>query len=147
MELVPWRPFGEVGSLRREKEGMWKRFFGEPLTPHRIPEGWIIPVDISEAEDHIEVRVELPGVEAKDIDAHLTGDLLTLQGEKRKADHLSQRPYHCREIYSGPFHRSFLLPAEADGEKVTARLKDGTLTMVIPKAANPNKRRVAIRID
>lgn len=135
MELVPWRPFREVGSLRREMEGMWKRLQNDE---------WIPPVDISETEDHILVTVELPGIEVKDIDVSLAGDLLTLKGEKRKADHLQQFPYYCQEIYSGPFQRSFRLPSEAKGENIAAGFKNGVLTVTIAKAANPTGKRIEI---
>jgi HSP20 family protein len=83
MELVPWRPFREVGTLRREMDELWNRFFGETRLPRVFGREWIPSVDISETNENLVAAVELPGLEAKDIDVSISGDLLAIKGEKK----------------------------------------------------------------
>jgi HSP20 family protein len=84
MELVPWRPFGELTPFRKEMDRLWKRFFGEPPFPGFVSEEWLPSVDISEAKDKLLIKAELPGLEAKDINLSISGDILTIKGEKEK---------------------------------------------------------------
>jgi HSP20 family protein len=85
MELTPWRPFGrELGTLRREMDDLWSRFFGERPLAGRLAEEWSPSVDLSETKDNFTVKAELPGLEAKDIDVSLSGDVLTPSRARRK---------------------------------------------------------------
>jgi len=67
MELVPWRPFGEVSSVRREMDRLWNRFLGETPLARTLTDEWLASVDISETEDKLLIKAELPGLEAKDV--------------------------------------------------------------------------------
>jgi len=85
MELVPWRPFGgELSSLRREMDNLWNRFFGKTPLARRVTEEWWPSVDMSETKDSFIVKAELPGLDAKDVDVSISGDVLTIKGEKKK---------------------------------------------------------------
>lgn len=86
MELVPSRPFGELRTLRREMDELWNRFFGETRLPKVIGEEWVPSVDISETKENLVAAVELPGLGAKDIDVSISGDLLTIKGEKKREE-------------------------------------------------------------
>jgi HSP20 family protein len=87
MELIPWSPFGrEVSTLRKEMDDLFGRFFGDfPLT-RRMQEEWAPRVDISETKDSYVVKAELPGLEAKDVNVSVSGDVLTVKGEKKKEE-------------------------------------------------------------
>ncbi|PKN62374.1 MAG: molecular chaperone [Deltaproteobacteria bacterium HGW-Deltaproteobacteria-15] len=146
MELVPWRPFQEVGNLRWEMDEMWKRFFGENVANRFRSGKWMPSMDITEKEDHILVTVELPGFEPGDIDVRVTGDLLTLRGEKSKEEIGPEEHYCCREINSRTFHRSFRLPADVEGEMVKAVFRNGVLRMSLPKTTADEKKKVRINI-
>ena len=146
MELVPWRPFQEVGNLRWEMDEIWKRFLGENVANRFRSEKWMPSMDITEKEDHILVTVELPGFEPGDIDVRVTGDLLTLKGEKRKEEVEPEEHYYCREINSRTFHRTFRLPADVEGEMVKAVFKNGVLRMRLPKTTADEKKKIRINI-
>ena len=60
MELVPWRPFRELGSFRREMDRLWNRFLGETPFARTFTEEWLSSVDISETEDKLLIKAELP---------------------------------------------------------------------------------------
>jgi HSP20 family protein len=146
MELVPWRPFQEGGSLQRELDDIWKRFFGETGGTRLQTDKWMPSMDITEKEDHILIAVELPGFEPGDIEVRVAGDLLTLKGEKRREEIETEHQYYCREIISRTFHRTLRLPADVEGEMARAVFKNGVLRMSLPKtlAAESKKTRIPI---
>ena len=86
MELVPWRPLRGVSTLRREMDDIWNRFLGEIPFSRAITEEWWPSADISETKDKLLIKAELPGLDAKDINVSVSGDLLTIKGEKKKEE-------------------------------------------------------------
>ncbi len=108
---------------------------------------WVPAVDIHEYGDRFEFYVDLPGVEPKSVELTLEGGILTLSGD-RVDQNLSKRgedaQYLRTERGRGRFHRRFVLPDTADGEKVNATGKNGVLTVTIPKQAKAMPRRIQI---
>lgn len=127
--LAPWG-----GNLRREMERFFDRF-GEPAwEPFETMTGdWAPRLDVSEEKDAMVVKAEVPGVDPKDIEITLTGDLLTLKGEKEKETEEKEARYHHVERTYGAFLRSVRLPMAVDGSKVTATFKNGVLVVTLPK--------------
>ena len=109
MELAIWRPFGELSSLRREMDRLWDRSLGETPFARTFTESWLPSVDISETKDNFVVKAELPGLEAKDVNVSISGDILTIKGEKKAEEEEKDEHYHCVERYSGSFQRTFQL--------------------------------------
>lgn len=145
MELTPRRPWGEVSRLRREMDDLWNRFFGEtPLRRGGLAE-WIPTVDISEAADKIVVRAELPGMEAKDIDISVSGDTLTIKGEKKEEHEKKEESYYSSERYFGSFQRSFQLPSNVVSDKVDATFKNGILTINLPKSEETKAKKIEVK--
>jgi HSP20 family protein len=110
--------------------------FAEPVwEPFGTIEGgaWAPTLDLSETKDAMIVAAELPGVDAKEIRIALTGDLLTLEGEKDKRTEEKEERYHRVERTYGAFLRSVRLPMAVDGSKVTAMFKNGVLVVTLPK--------------
>jgi HSP20 family protein len=91
------------------------------------------------------VRAELPGVEAKDIDLNLSGDILTVRGEKKEESEKKEKKYFSRESYYGAFERSIRLPAEAQLDNVEAKFKDGVLNVTLPKSENSRSKKIEIK--
>jgi len=94
MDLVPWRPFGELSLSRGEMDKLWDRFFGEKPFVKGFPEGWSPSVDISETEDNLFVKAELPGLEAKDVNVSISVDLLSIKDEKEKEKDEKEEHHH-----------------------------------------------------
>ncbi|HEY0419414.1 MAG TPA: Hsp20/alpha crystallin family protein [Acetobacteraceae bacterium] len=90
-------------------------------------------LNVSESEKEFRIEAELPGVAEKDVQIELTGDLLTLRGEKR--EEREDKAYHIVERSFGSFQRSIRLPFVAKPDSVSATFKDGVLSVVVPKAA------------
>ena len=110
MELVPWRPFGEVSSFLGEMEKLWDRFFGQIPLAGTFTEEWLPSVDISETEDKLLIKAEFPGLETQDVKVSISGDLLTIRREKKKEKEEKDEHHHYMERYSGSFERSFRIP-------------------------------------
>jgi len=154
-DLIPWRrreresaPLTTPWLFRREFDDFVERFFGEePLSTHGIFGRAFSPVvDIVEDENDIIVTAEIPGMEQKDLDVHLAGDVLTIKGEK-KAEHEEKGDnFHRIERSYGSFTRSLSLPCEVQADKVEAGYKNGVLTLKLPKSESCKKKAVKITV-
>ncbi len=127
--LAPWG-----GNLRREMERFFDRFAEPVWEPFEMVAGdWAPKLDVSETKEAMVVTAEMPGVDPKEIEIALTGDLLTLKGEKEKETEEMEERYHRVERTYGAFLRSVRLPMAVDGSKVTAAFKNGVLVVTLPK--------------
>jgi len=147
MELIPWRPFGmEIGALRKEMDDLFNRFLGEfPLT-RRMAEEWRPSVDISETKNNFVVKAELPGLEAKDVNVSISGDMLTIKGEKKKEEEEKDEHHHYVERYYGSFQRTFQLPNTVKTDKIDATFEKGVLKVTLPKKPEAKKKDIEITI-
>lgn len=146
MDLIPWRSFGRnVSSLRSEMDNLFDRFFGEsPLG--RPADSWLPRADLSETKDAFVVTAELPGLEAKDVKVSMSGDLLTIEGEKKKEKEEKDENFHYTERYQGSFRRSFQLSGAVKEEKVEASFKNGVLKVNLPKAEETKKKEITVKV-
>ncbi|MFB0506415.1 MAG: Hsp20/alpha crystallin family protein [Thermodesulfobacteriota bacterium] len=146
-ELTPWRPFGELSSLRREMDRLWENFFGERPLTRMWEREWAPSLDVSETRDNFVVKAEVPGIDAKDIDISLTGDVLTIKGEKRQEKEEKEEDYHLVERSYGSFSRSVRLPAEVESNKIKASYKNGILNITLPKSEKVKAKEVKIKVE
>jgi len=146
-ELTPWRPFGELGSLRREMDRLWDSFFGERPLARAWEREWAPSLDVSETKDNFVVKAEVPGIDAKDIDISLTGDVLTIKGEKKQEKEEKEEDYHLVERSYGAFSRSIRLPAEVESTKIKASYKNGILRVTLPKSEKVKAKEVRITVE
>jgi len=146
MELIPWRPFGDFDSFRREMDSVWERFMGEKPFGLRPREEWSPSVDISETKDSIVVKAELPGTDAKDIDVSITGNVLTIKGEKKEEQEEKDEHRHYVGRYYGTFRRSFQLPADVKTDKIDAAFEKGVLKITLPKTEQAKKKEIQIKV-
>ncbi len=128
--------------------GLWPQMW-EPLRSFGTRVGdWLSPASEASANgDAYVIRVELPGVEEKDIDITVHGGVVSIKGEKKESREEKGETWYFSERQYGAFSRSFRLPADADEAKVNADLKDGVLVITVPqKPTEPEKgaKKVAI---
>ena len=160
---APYRPSGglvERGgfggdpfmSLHREVKGLSDealRGFGQPLVAGEGATGSnFVParMNVSETENEVRVRAELPGVSEKDVEVTLDDDLLTIRGEKRLERKDEKENFHFVERSYGTFQRSLRLPFPADPDQVQAKFENGVLTVTVPKSKQQERsRRVQIQ--
>lgn len=149
LQLMPHRRgrrSTDIQPFWKEMEDFWSRFAGErPLTESSF--GWTPPVDITESENSISVKAELPGLEPKDIEVEAKGDLLILKGQKKMEEERKEEKFYCQERFSGSFQRAFRLPSEVQPDKVDAVFKNGILTINIPKSEESKQRKIEIKSE
>jgi HSP20 family protein len=90
-------------------------------------------IDVCETDKELDIDAELPGMEDKDIDVTLSGDLLTIRGEKKFEHQENKKNFHVSERSYGSFSRSIQLPFDADPKNVSAKFDKGVLHIAIPK--------------
>ncbi len=106
----------------------------------------VVPsLDLSETDSAIEVRMDLPGIKAEEIDIHLTNNTLTVSGERKEEKEEKGRTYHRVERRQGSFSRTVTLPCCVEDSKVDAQYKDGILTIKMPKSEEAKSRKVKVR--
>jgi len=147
-DIMEWRPFREVSKLRREMDRLWEDYFGpgrKALRPMEME--WIPSVDVSETEDKVVVKAEVPGMDAKDIDISLSGDMLTIKGEKKAETEEKGENFHLLERSYGSFSRSLRLPVGVEAEKIEAAYKQGVLTITCPKKEEVKTKAIEIKAE
>jgi HSP20 family protein len=105
--------------------------------------GWTPPVDLFETDDAFVLTAELPGLRRSEIDIQAEESRIVIRGE-RTSSQVSCEQYHRVERGHGRFSRGFMLPESIDVEAVTADLKDGVLTVTLPKAGGRGARRIDV---
>ena len=145
-DLMEWRPFREVTRLRREMDRLWDDYFGSgrrALQP--LPAEFAPAVDVKETADQIVVKAEVPGMDAKDINISVTGDVLTIKGEKKSEREEKEENYHLVERSYGSFSRSLAMPAAVDMDKIEAKYDKGVLTITCPKKEEVKPKAIEIK--
>ena len=144
-EMIPWRARKELEALRREMDRLWEGFFGERV--FEPVEKWSPALDLAETKDNLVVTAELPGIDPKDISIDLSGDILTVRGEKKQEKEEKEENYHLIERRYGSFTRSIRLPVKIDEEKIKASYKNGVLKIVLPKSEEVKKKEIKIKVE
>ena len=109
-------------------------------------EEWTPSVDVSEPEDKLLIKAELPGLEAKDVNISISGNLLTIKGEKKKEEEEQDEHHHYVERYSGSFQRSLRLPVNVQADKVEAIFDKGILKIILAKAEEAKKKEIEVKV-
>lgn len=121
-------------ALRKQIDSMFDDFDGGFLDQKS---DFAVRSNVSETDGEICITAELPGLTDKDVDVSVTGDLVTIKGEKKsekeEKGEEEGREFHRVERMSGSFQRSLRLPFDIDADNVKADVKDGVLTVTIPK--------------
>jgi len=151
MELVRWDPFRELERMREEFDRWFERLFEEVLPPvrRRAPRAEAVAitpcVDVYETEKEVVVKAELPGLTKKDVEVQATEDSVTIRGEFKKDEEVSEEGYYRRERRFGRFERMIPLPAEVKPEEAKAKFENGVLEIRLPKAKEaPKAKRIEI---
>jgi HSP20 family protein len=140
-----WEPFRELQEIQQEMNRLFDSFFGRPATVS-AERTWFPLCDMWETKDDLYVAFELPGVREKDIQLTITGDLLTVKGERRWEREQRDDSYHRLERVYGKFERSVPLPVSVQADKVKATYRDGVLEIRLPKAEEVKPKEIKIDV-
>lgn len=137
-------PFDELDRLQRQMDRLTDQLWGAS----REPRAGVFPLmNVTEDKDNFYVRAELPGVSAEDLDISVTGNALTVSGERKIPSEGEKALYHRKEREGGTFSRIITLPRELDTAKVEARSADGVLTVILPKAEQAKPKQIQVKVS
>jgi HSP20 family protein len=118
--------------------------------PVATQEDWLseyegqLTIDMYQTKDNVIIKSTIAGVKPEDIDVTIANDMVTVRGERKRDFEASSEDYFYQECYWGSFSRSVVLPVDVDIEQVNADLKDGILTVILPKAAKAKAKKVKV---
>jgi HSP20 family protein len=143
--MVRLSSFGS--DLQGEVNRLFDTFLGRPMAgATSTGRAWLPAVDMHETKDDLVLTVELPGVSEKDLTLAITGDLLSIKGERRWDDDANNRQYlHVERVY-GQFDRVIQLPLDVQPDRIKATFRDGLLQITLPKAEQLKPREIKIDI-
>jgi len=153
-DLIPWRRRNvETASERsavdlwREVDNVFDHFFGDMRRPERSMMQFTPAFDLSENDNEFHVKAELPGIDPKEVNISITGNRLTIKGEKKSEKEEKGEHFHRIERSYGQFSRSFRLPCEVQEDKIEAQFKNGVLNLILPKAECAKRNSVKIDVE
>jgi len=104
-----------------------------------------LAVDVFQTDNEIIVQSTIAGVKASDLDITIQNDMVSIKGERKKLMEISRENYFYQECYWGPFSRSIILPEEINASEAKAELKDGVLTLRLPKSEKIKTTKISVK--
>ena len=147
--LVRWQPFQELNSFQRQMNRMFDNFFGRTTSLMPLEENlseWEFdpPVDVYEDDQKLTLKVEVPGIDEKDIKVEVENSVLTVHGERKLEKDIIEENYRRMERHYGAFSRSFTLPRTLDLEKIEANYTHGVLAIEIRKRTGAKPKQIKV---
>ncbi len=149
MAIVRNDPFRDLLALQDQLFRTFDSAYRGGRSEDHLPAAaatWQPLVDVFEDAEGITLKVELPEVDAKDVEIQVEGNSLTLKGERKLEKEDKREGYHRIERTYGAFSRTFTLPNTVDVEHITAESKDGVLRVFLPKKAETKPRQIKVGI-
>ncbi len=148
--LIPWRKKESmehpVVALRNEMNRLFDNFWSGDFLPEKFPFARAFPsVDVTETDDAVLVKAEVPGLEARDIDLSVMGDTLTIRGEKKEEKEEKEKNVRHREVHYGAFSRTLQLPASVDVDNIKAECRKGVLHVTLPKTEREKAKKISVK--
>lgn len=149
LAIRKWSPFKELSTLHEEMDELFRRTFGTMggLTRGFLGEPWYPTIESFIKGGNLVVRCEVPGIDPKNIDISIVGNMLTIKGEKKTSEEIKREDYLLNEVSYGSFERTLTMPEGVKADNIAANCKNGILEIVMPaeKAALPRK--VTIEVE
>lgn len=152
VEELATEPYVEEDDEAEEfEEEVEAQEFEAPAPKSKKDEDWLsdyegqLNIDMYQTKDNVIIKSTIAGVRPEDIDITVANDMVSIKGARRKEENVSNDDYFYQECYWGNFSRSVIVPVDIDSESIEADLKDGILTVIIPKAAKAKTKKVKVR--
>ena len=139
-DIMKWPEIPTFTSLQREMDRLFEDFFrrGGLMRPS---------VDVVETDDTVVVKAELPGMEPKDVDISVSGDKLTIKGERKAEKEEKGKTFYRMERCYGSFCRTVELPVSVEADKAKADYKNGVLEITLPKTEQVKAKKIPIKTN
>jgi HSP20 family protein len=155
MSIIRWSPIKELEDMRRDMDRLFEEFF-EPVSHRRrrwwgrppLGTGAFVPnIELYDRKTELVLRAEISGVDKEDIDLTITENSLTLKGELKRSEEVTEESFFVSEISYGPFSRTIPLSVEVDSERAKASSKNGILEIVLPKKAEARAKEIKVEVS
>src|SRR6266481_2351181 len=145
--IARWDPFREFSTLQDRMNRLFRESYGpegrdESLTTSTFAP----PVDVYEDEHNVVLKIEVPGIDEKDIDVRIENNTLTVHGERKVEKEEKEENYRRVERQYGSFTRSFTLPTTVDPEQVSANYEKGVLKIKLAKKAEAKPKQIKVNV-
>jgi HSP20 family protein len=145
--IARWDPFREFSTLQDRMNRLFRESYGpegreESLTTTTFAP----PVDVYEDEHTVSLKIEVPGIDEKDIDVRIENNVLTVHGERKFEKEEKEENFRRVERQYGSFTRTFTLPTTVDAEKVSANYDKGILKIALPKKAEAKPKQIKVNV-
>ncbi len=147
--LTRWDPFRELNTLQDQMNRLFRDSFGAPSTGREesLTSGsFVPPVDVYEDEHKIVLKMEVPGIDQKDIDIRLEDNVLTVRGERKFEKEEKEENFQRVERRYGSFSRSFTLPNTVDTNDVNADYENGILKISLGRRAEAKPKQIKVNV-
>jgi len=147
--LTRWDPFREFVTIQDRMNRLFRDSYGPEGTKDAeslVSTSFAPPVDVYEDEHNVMLKIEVPGIEEKDIDVRIENNTLTVHGERKFEKEEKEENYRRVERQYGSFTRTFTLPTTVDADKVQADYDRGVLKIQLPKKAEAKPKQIKVNV-
>ena len=144
--LTRWEPFREFSTLQDRMNRLFRETQGNSQDETLSGSSFAPAVDVYEDEHNVTLKIEVPGIDEKDIDVRIENNTLTVHGERKIEKEEKEENYRRVERHYGSFTRTFNLPSTVDAEKVQADYDKGVLNITLPKKAEAKPKQIKVNV-
>ncbi|MEL7225199.1 MAG: Hsp20/alpha crystallin family protein [Cyanobacteria bacterium P01_D01_bin.36] len=145
-KVESWEPFGEIDTLRKEMNNLLEQFTSN-LPNNGDGLAFMPSAEMDETDKAIHLKLEVPGMQADDLDIQVMDDSISIKGERKSETKTEENGRFRSEFHYGKFERLIPMPSSIDKEQVVAEYKDGVLNLTIPKAEETEKESVKVPVS
>ena len=147
MALIRWEPFREIDSLQREMNHLFDSLSRPAVNGEKLGATFIPAAEMYESPEAIHLRLEVPGMDAKDLDVQVTAEAVAISGERKEETKTEEKGVTRTEFRYGRFQRVIPLSTRIQNDKVQAEYKNGILSLTLPKAEEEKTKVVKVNIS
>ena len=144
--LTRWEPFRELNVLQHRMNRLFEEQYGSGQEESLTAGAFAPPVDIYEDEHSIQLKLEVPGIEEKDLDVRVENNVLTVSGERKFEKEEKEENFRRVERRYGSFSRSFTLPNIVNTEDIKANYENGVLKVQLAKRAEAKPKQIKVSV-
>jgi HSP20 family protein len=144
MSLIRWEPFSEISSLQKEMNSLFDSLSSK--TTGKLASAFVPAAEMEETPEAIHLKLEVPGMNAKDIDIQVSAEAISISGERKEETKTEEKGMTRSEFRYGSFRRVIPLPTRIQNDSVKADYQDGILSLILPKAEEEKNKVVKVNI-
>ena len=145
--ITRWDPIREFTTVQDRLNRLFRESYGpEGREESLTSSSFAPPVDVYEDEHNVTLKIEVPGIDEKDIDVRIENNVLTVHGERKFEKEEKEENFRRVERQYGSFTRTFTLPTTVDAEKVSANYDKGILKIALPKKAEAKPKQIKVNV-